>query len=217
MLRASFVDGCWWKRWPHRRCPVDLAAALQSDGHRQSGLAVPERDDARPTRESLWIARWAEPGGRTLEDARSGNLGHLNFLAAVLPNPRDPRTDWEGIRLRQFVQVVLQTRLDLGAVITASAAREQNPGECQRNAQEAQPNTPRPLEPHRPPPGGVRHHKVILGGRRTNIRPGRSFIADPRSISLRRPDVRQPVLGAWVLPEQHTTTDPLTVSTGWRS
>ena len=54
-LRASLVDGCWWKRLlpRRRRRPGDFAVVLHSDGHRQCGLPGGKRDDARPTREPL--------------------------------------------------------------------------------------------------------------------------------------------------------------------
>jgi hypothetical protein len=120
-------------------------------------------DDARPKCDLLRESRPPNPGHIREK------LPFLNFdvpiLAGHVPYPRDPRSDRERTMRRvDSAQIIPQAVLDLSAVITASAARQQNPGECQRNAQEAQPNTKRPLEPHRPLPGRVRHHKDDLTG-----------------------------------------------------
>jgi len=163
---------------PHRRCPVDLAAALHSDGHRQCALPVPERDDARPTREPLWKPRWANLAG-----SRWANLPGVNLLAAVLPYPRRACSDWEDTDCRaclrpeallriQSAQVVLQTSLHLRAVVGATAAAaggQHHCGERQRSRQEDQANTKRPFEPGLALPNGACHQQMILGGRWTNI------------------------------------------------
>jgi hypothetical protein len=103
------------------------------DGLREA----PELDDTRPKCEPVWEIYGQSP--------RYESLSLLNFdvpiRAAVVSYPRRPSSDWEGALVRREAAYVLpQTGLDLRAIVTAAATRQQPDGEHQNPRERHQPH-----------------------------------------------------------------------------